>query len=255
MIQKFLFSIPAFNQERMIRVYVPNNYHQTDIRYPVLYMHDGQNVFQDEEAFGGVSLGLEDFLERTGLAVIVVAIDRHMSHEERINEYCPWVNGDYSKTILGSTCPLGGKGEAYVDFIVHELKPHIDRTYRTLADRSSMAGFSLGGLISTYAACRYPHIFQRVAVMSSGFYRNQEEIEQLVSLSDLSAIEKFYLDFGTDEAGEDAEISQVFVKSNLSVYHLLETKIGCTEFQIIEGGRHNYTEFRNRVPQIFSFLF
>ena len=192
MLEKFTIPISAFNHERTIRVYTPTNYgfEQTK-RYPVLYMHDGQNVFEDRDAIQGVSLGLEDYLNKSGLELIVVGIDTNTLGDERKNEYCPWVDGEYSKNLIGSASTTGGKGEAYVEFLVHELKPFIDSKYRTLEDSTSIAGVSLGGLISTYAACRYPHIFTKVATISSAFWRNKEEIEKLLKHTDLSLIENF----------------------------------------------------------------
>ncbi|MEW9502774.1 alpha/beta hydrolase [Jeotgalibacillus marinus] len=230
--------ITSFKQERLIRVYLPKNYNKENKRYPVLYMHDGQNVFCDHDAIGGTSLELENYLDEKGLEVIVVGIDQNS--EERINEYCPWVNGEYSKKIVGQISPSGGKGIQYIDFIVNELKPFIDNKYRTLKDRTAMAGVSLGGLISTYAACRYPQIFNNIAILSSAFYRNQEEIERLLQDSDLASIEKFYLDCGTKEAGEEDLISKEFLASNKAIYEILREKIPHTTFETINDAKHNY---------------
>ena len=225
MLEKFPVYMTSFKQERMIRVYLPENYNNENRRYPVLYMHDGQNVFEDEGAIKGVSLGMKDYLDESGMELIVVAIDQNPEGEERVNEYCPWVNGALSEQILGYASPSGGRGEEYLDFIVEELKPLIDQKYRTLKNHTSMAGISLGGLISTYAACRYPKIFKRVAALSTGFYRNQEEIENLLRNSDLSALEKFYMDFGTKEVGEDEEMNKVFLDLRNRVYDILNGKI------------------------------
>ncbi len=245
----------SFNQERLIRVYLPHGYNEKDKRFPVLYMHDGQNVFEDEGAIKGVSLGMKDYLDKSGLEVIVVAVDLNPEGEERINEYCPWVNGEVSKQILGYASPTGGRGEEYIGFIVNELKPLIDGKYRTLENHSSMAGISLGGLISTYAACCYPHIFKRIAALSPGFYRNQEEIEELLRTSDLSEIEKFYMDFGTKEVGADEELNQVFLTLTKGVYEILNNKISNLNFQIIDDAEHAYIFFRKRIPEVFSYLF
>jgi predicted alpha/beta superfamily hydrolase len=253
MLENFLIPITPFNHERMIQVYLPQSYHQSDKRYPVLYMHDGQNVFQDEEAIGGVSLGLKDFLDESELEIIVVAIDQNP--EERINEYCPWLHGTYSEKILEYACELGGKGGEYVDFIVNELKPLIDTKYRTLEDRTAMAGISLGGLLSTYAACRYPQIFTRIAAISSGFYRNQEAIEECVRESDLSSVERFYLDFGTKEGKGDEEVSKEVIAFNQAVAVLVSSKIPNAKIRMVDGGEHNYTSFKKRVPDIFTYLF
>ncbi|KRF20181.1 alpha/beta hydrolase [Paenibacillus sp. Soil787] len=255
MIEKFQIQMTSFFQDRIIRVYLPQDYNEVTDRYPVLYMHDGQNVFEDEAAFGGISLGLKDYLDNERLDVIVVGIDRHASNEERVNEYCPWKNGEYSKQLLGQVDPLGGKGKAYLEFIVHELKPFIDSKYRTISDDTSIAGISLGGLISTFAACCYPHIFKRVFAMSSAFYRNQEEMENLIRNSELSSIDKFYLDCGTNEAGSNEMISKEFLASNKNIFDILKTKITNTQLEILEEAEHKYIYFKKRAPDIFSFLY
>ncbi|AGK52313.1 putative esterase [Bacillus sp. 1NLA3E] len=248
----FPIYITSFEQERLIRVYLPKNYNKQNQSYPVLYMHDGQNVFQDNDAIGGTSLELENYLDENGLEVIVVGIDQNS--EERINEYCPWINGEYSKKILGQASSAGGKGIQYVDFIVNELKPFIDNKYRTLKDRTAMAGISLGGLISTYAMCRYPQVFKSIAVLSSAFYRNQEEIEKLIQDTDLSLIEMFYLDCGTKEAGKEDMISNEFLASNKAVFTILREKLPNAKFETIKDAEHNYYFFKKRVPEIVSYL-
>lgn len=252
MIEKFQVKMKAFNEDRMIRVLLPENYHQGLKKYPVLYMHDGQNAFNDNEAIGGHSLKLEDYIKKNKIELIIVAIDQNS--QERMNEYCPWKNGEYSKKLLGKTDPTGGKGKEYVDFIVDELKPFIDEKYRTNLDRTFMAGISLGGLISTYAACAYPHIFRNIAVISSAFFRNQEEIEKLLKSSDLNQLEQFYLDAGTSESKNDQSVSAGFLKSNQAIYEILKEKNVNVTFNIIEGGQHHYLEFRKRVPDIFSYF-
>ncbi|MGG1676042.1 alpha/beta hydrolase [Neobacillus sp. NRS-1170] len=255
MLENFPVYMSSFKQERMIRVYLPESYNEYERRYPVLYMHDGQNVFEDEGAIRGISLGMKDHLEQTGLDIIVVAIDLNPEGEERINEYCPWVNGETSKKVLGYASSSGGRGEEYLDFILHELKPLIDKKYRTVTDHTSMAGISLGGHISTYAACKYPHIFKRIAAISPGFYRNQEEIEKLLRSSDLSSIERFYIDFGTKEVGEDEEMNQLFLGLTNGVYDILKSKVENLHFEVIEGAEHRYEFFRKRIPGMISYLY
>lgn len=255
MLENFPVYMSSFEQERMIRVYLPNGYNETHKRYPVLYMHDGQNVFVDEDSSNGVSLGMKDYLDQSGLEIIVVAIDFNPEGKERVNEYCPWVNGEISKKVLGYSCSSGGRGKEYIDFILRELKPLIDHKYRTLEDQTSMAGISLGAQISTYAACNYPHIFKRIAAISPGFYRNQEEMETLLRNSDLSAIENFYMDFGTKEVGEDEEMNQFFLGLTNGVVEILKGKVANLNFQFIENAEHRYEFFRKRIPGMLSYLY
>ncbi|OLS40610.1 alpha/beta hydrolase [Bacillus sp. MRMR6] len=255
MVEIFSIYMCSFQQERMIRVYLPKSYQEGAKRYPVLYMHDGQNVFEDEGSIKGVSLGLKDYLDEKSLEIIVVAIDLNTEGEERINEYCPWLHGETAKEILGYACPSGGKGEEYLDFIISELKPFIDRKYRTIENETSMAGISLGALISTYAACRYPHVFKKIAALSPGYYRNLEEIEKFIVQSDLSGVEKFYMDFGTKELGEDEALQFRFSTMISGVYEMLDNKIPDTKYETIEKGEHNYASFKTRIPHVISYLY
>ncbi|WP_053362282.1 alpha/beta hydrolase-fold protein [Bacillus sp. FJAT-27251] len=248
------FIVPLFNKERQIRVYLPKSYSSTAMRYPVLYMHDGQNVFNNHDAIGGVSLDLHDYLDEHAVDLIVVAIDQNPEGEERIHEYCPWTNGEFSVKLLGYQSSAGGKGKAYIDFVVQQLKPLIDRNYRSKADASYMAGISLGGLISVYAACMYPQVFKRVAGISSGFYRNQEEIEKLAVQADLSLLERVYLDCGTNEGRHDEEISKLALESNRRVYDILKGKVEDTRFQVIDNGEHHYEAFKKRIPEVLVSL-
>lgn len=255
MLEKFHVYMSSFKQERMIRVYLPLNYHDSNKSYPVLYMHDGQNVFEDEGAIKGVSLGLKDYLDQNKIEIIVAAIDLNPEGEERINEYCPWVNGAIAERVIGHPVSAGGKGEQYLEFIVDELKPLIDDKYRTIKDQTSMAGISLGGLISTYAACTYPQIFKRIAAISPGYYRNQEELEVFVRDSDLSGVERFYMDFGTHEISGDSELNNEFSEMIQSIYEIVSSKIADTRYETIQNGEHNYTSFKKRIGEVISYLY
>ncbi|OZM56963.1 esterase [Lottiidibacillus patelloidae] len=254
MIEVFPVKITAFNLERTIRVHLPEDYQKFDKTYPVLYMHDGQNLFSNEDAAtkSGQSLELKKYLEEHPLDVIIVGID---STEERANELCPWENGAFSRDVFGRTETYGGKGKDYVDFIVNELKPVIDEKYRTIVDRTFMVGISLGGLISVYAACTYPNIFTRIAGISTAFYANQEKMEELVSSVNLANVERFYLDCGTTEAGEDAVISENFLQSNEKVVNLLmEKEVKNFRFEVITGAKHHYDDFKKRIPDVLQYL-
>ncbi|MCP8967650.1 alpha/beta hydrolase [Ectobacillus ponti] len=238
--------------DRTVTVYLPEGYGEK--RYPVLYMHDGQNVFRDSEAVGGVSLGLEQYLAENGLEVIVAAI--HISTEKgfRVNEYCPWEGGLLGRQLSGDAEPRAPRGTEYVDWIVQELKPLIDHTYRTLPEQTFMAGISLGAHISLYAAIRYPHIFKRIGAVSAGFYRNQEKLEDVLAAADLSGLERVYMDCGTREAGPEEEVSRAFLASNQAICDRLQEKGVPVEFYIMEGAEHSYSCFRQRVPELLGAL-
>lgn len=248
-----VFMIP-FNLYRTVRVFLPEDYHQNEKQYPVLYMHDGQNLFKDEDASYGTSWGIADFLSISGLDLIVVGIDCNQEGFKRLDEYGPWVSAAMPMVYPEIKETVGGEGKEYIDFIVQELKPMIDQKYRTKPDESSMAGSSMGGLISTYAACAYPEIFKRVAAVSPAYWFNQDEIENLISESDLAGVERFYLDIGTRESSDKEDCCRD-VASSKTVYKLLKEKIEDCRFEIIMDAVHNETAWRDRVPQIFSYLY
>ncbi|MEO6818351.1 MAG: alpha/beta hydrolase-fold protein [Ginsengibacter sp.] len=157
------FYIPQLDRYRRIWIYLPPDYNMSTKRYPVLYMHDGQNLFDNVTSFSG-EWGVDEFLDSMYIKgkkeVIVIGIDN--GHDKRMNEYNPW---DFQKT---------GKGEGgqYVDFLVNTLKPFIDKTYRTNIDKKNtfIAGSSMGGLISYYAAFKYPDVFGGAGVFSPSFW-------------------------------------------------------------------------------------
>lgn len=156
------FSIPQLHRTRRIWIYLPPGYNSSSKRYPVLYMHDGQNVFDDSTSFAG-EWGVDETLDSISSRkreIIVVAIDN--GGAKRINEYCPYGMEKFGK----------GEGSEYVDFLVKNLKPFIDKNYRTEKDKQNtfIAGSSMGGLISMYAVLRYPKVFGGAGVFSPAFW-------------------------------------------------------------------------------------
>ena len=156
------FYIPQLDRHRRIWIYLPASYRGSKKKYPVLYMHDGQNVFDEATSAYG-EWGVDEALDSLGKQhkeTIVVAIDN--GAEKRLNEYSPYDMDKYGK----------GEGDAYVDFLVQTLKPYIDKHYRTLKDEKNtfIAGSSMGGLISFYAILKYPKVFGGAGVFSPAFW-------------------------------------------------------------------------------------
>jgi len=155
------FFIPQLNRTRRVWIYLPSDYSGSKKNYPVLYMHDGQNVFDDLTSFAG-EWNVDETLDSIGKhseEMIVIAIDHGGS--KRINEYCP-----YDMEKFGE-----GEGDKYVDFLVKTLKPFIDKNYRTLKNKQNtfIAGSSMGGLISMYAILKYPRVFGGAGIFSPSF--------------------------------------------------------------------------------------
>ncbi|WP_215143224.1 alpha/beta hydrolase [Exiguobacterium qingdaonense] len=257
MIETKDITITPFERNRTIRIYTPADYETSGKRYPVLYMHDGQNCFDDEDASYKMSWRVGEYLDASKRDLIVVAIDCAPEYK-RLDEYGPWENPYIGESWLGRDLSLGGEGSAYIEYIAQELKPQIDADYRTIPDETAMMGSSMGGLISTYAACVYPTVFKRVAALSSAFWFNQTELERFIQANDLNGIERLYLDVGTKEVEEPTKTgptSELYIESSERVYELLKEKVEQTRFEIIEDGLHNELAWRERFPMVVSYLF
>lgn len=159
------FFMPQLQKTRRIWIYLPPSYQSANKSYPVLYMQDGQNLF-DAFTSGYGEWGIDetlDSLAAKGMAEsIVVGIDH--GGVARMTEYNPY------QSSYGA-----GQGKAYVEFLVHTLKPYVDQHYRTLTDRqhTAIAGSSMGGLIAMYAMASYPNVFGAAGIFSPAFWIGQ----------------------------------------------------------------------------------
>lgn len=158
------FYIPQLNSHRKVTILLPHNYDKVNHNYPVLYMQDGQNLFDKSAPFGtwGIDEKLAILAERGMGDVIVVGVDH--GNDKRINEYTP-----------ANELPIGighGEGTKYLDFVANTLKPYIDTNFRTVPDAANTAfgGSSMGGLISHYAALYHSDTFSKVMIFSPSFW-------------------------------------------------------------------------------------
>jgi predicted alpha/beta superfamily hydrolase len=186
---------PRLSNTRDVLVYLPPSYGQTDRRFPVLYMHDGQNLFDPATSFAGewgVDETMEHLAHHEGLEAIVVGVPN--TGRFRIDEYSPFV-----EPRLG-----GGRGDSYLGFLSYTLKPIIDRDFHTLPDRDNtgLLGSSMGGLISLYGYFGYSEVFGLAGVMSPSLWFGGEAIYDYIDAAEF-APGRIYLDAGTRELGED----------------------------------------------------
>lgn len=184
---------PELGNTRDILVYLPSTYRRDSRRYPVIYMQDGQNLFDPRTSFAGdwgLLPALADLPPRTP-EPLVVAIPNVGA--DRIGEYSP-----FSDPKAG-----GGQGDRYLDFILHTLKPAIDREFRTLPGRegTGIAGSSMGGLLSLYGFFRRPESFGFVASLSPSLWFADGAIFPFVEAAPYVP-GKVYLDIGTAEGAE-----------------------------------------------------
>ncbi len=184
---------PELGNQRDVLVYLPASYHGGDRRYPVVYMHDGQNLFDPVTSFAG-DWDLGEHLAaaaRRSAEAIVVAVPN--MGEKRIDEYSPFTDPEQG----------GGRGQLYLEFLTATLKPLVDGRYRTLTGRAhtGIAGSSMGGLISLYAFFHYQRWFGFAGVMSPSLWFGEAAIFPAVESAPFVP-GKIYLDIGTLEGSD-----------------------------------------------------
>ena len=185
------FDMPQLGRKRRIWVYLPVGYEENNNRYPVLYMNDGQNLFDAAQSFSGewrVDESLDGWVYDGGRGCIVVGIDN--GGDRRIDEYSPW------PTQYG-----GGEGDEYASFLVHTLKPYIDKNYRTLKSRryTGIMGSSMGGLIALYSTIEYQQTFGFSGIFSPALWITDGWREQLQATGRKRSV-RFYILAGKNES-------------------------------------------------------
>lgn len=159
------FFMPQLNKSRRVWIYLPPGYEISLKYYPVIYIQDGQNDFDDATSYigeWGIDETVENLIAAGHTEAIIVGIAN--GEGDRIDEYSPWINATYG----------GGDGDAYAEFIVSTLKPYMDANYRTLPDRENTAigGSSLGAFISYYMTLAYDSVFAKAFIFSPSFWFN-----------------------------------------------------------------------------------
>ena len=243
------FVMPQLGRTRRIWLYLPPDYATTSNTYPVLYMQDGQNVFDATTSFAG-EWGVDETLDRLHRegdpGCIVVAVE---NSAHRTDEYNPWKNPEHPERG-------GGEGDQYVDFLVHTLKPYVDQHYRTRPDRrhTGVAGSSAGGLISLYAALTHPEVFGRAGIFSCASWIVPEEISACIRSAKLPADTRFYF-----VAGEFEGPAGIYAKHQRELVALLGAAGLSTTSQIRSvaspDGQHAEWFWRREFPAAYQWLF
>ena len=249
MIEIKKIQIPKLPTEKPRRqyVYLPKGYEASDARYPVLYMLDGHNVFYDRHATYGKSWGMREYLQRTKLPIILVAVECNPEGFRRLFEYSPW---DFS-----APRPVGnvqGLGKITMDWFTKVLKPEIDAAYRTLPDRAHtmIGGSSMGGLMSLYAAVEYNEIFSRVAALSPSLWVSPKNLRELIRSHSLSDPTLIYMDMGTGEIDSKRRTLAAMFETAKEL-----SKAGAdVSANVIPGAEHNEAAWEKRIPDVFRYL-
>jgi alpha-glucosidase len=238
-VSSFEIFAPELNIQKKIWVYLPLDYDTSDKKYPVMYMHDAQNLFDKKTAFAG-EWEVDETLNKMNAQIIVIGIEH--GNEKRLDELTPFKNEKYG----------GGNGDNYLNFIIKTLKPKVDSVYRTKSNAKNTAifGSSLGGLLSFYAVVKHPEVFGKAGVFSPSFWFNNK-MYTLMENAEKTKAQIYFL------AG-DRE-SETMVADLKKMQTLLDRNrcecLKLTKTVIIEGGEHNEKLWKENFAKAVQWLF
>lgn len=233
------FDIPQLGRKRRIWIYLPAGYQKTHRSYPVIYMHDGQNLF-DAYTSGYGEWGIDELMDQLpdAKACIIVGIDH--GGENRITEYDPY-DSKYGK----------GRGDDYADFLVKTLKPYIDKHYHTLtaAKYTAIAGSSMGGLISMYTAFKYPGVFRTAGIFSPAFWIAPQVYQDADKANELY-LSRFYFVCGDAES----ESMVADMDKMTAIIAAKKHKASNVKVTVVKGAGHNEKQWQGDFPAFYDWF-
>ncbi len=235
---------PPLGRKRRIAALLPYDYDETDKRYPVLYLQDGQNLLEYRSPYGNwnVDRRLEEMAKEGKGDIIIIAIDH--AEEDRIREFSP-----PEVTKFGVSA-----GRQYAQYMVKELKPFVDENFRTLPGRqfTGVGGSSMGGLISIYCAFIYPEIFGKIMVFSPSLWLTPKIYFQAINFFNPFQT-KIYLYAGGKEGASMVPNVQR-LKTAFQRKGLDGSKIQFN-LSIDPEGEHNEAKWGEEFPRAVEWLF
>lgn len=235
----FEIKAPQLDTIKKIYVYLPLNYETSNKKYPVIYMHDAQNLFDIKTSYVG-EWNVDETLDSLKANVIIIGIEH--GNNKRIDELTPYKNEKYG----------GGKADLYLDFIVSNLKPYIDKTYRTKSNKSNTAimGSSLGGLVSFYAGLKYPKVFGKVGCFSPSFWFSDEIYKLTENKKKINT--KIYFMCGDSE-------NETMVDEMIKMEDIIRNKrcdcLHLSHMSVVKDGKHNEKLWAKEFAKAYLWLF
>ena len=239
----YQFIMPELDRQRIIRLYLPPSYQDSDKRYPVIYMHDGQNLFDDMTALAGewgVDESLNQLAAKMGFEVIVIGIDN--AAKFRMTELSPWENKRFGEA----------QGKQYMNFIVEVVKPYIDTNFRTKADRlhTAIMGSSMGGLISHYGVHAYPEVFSKAGIFSPSYWYSQD-VFAFTQFQKVRLDARLYVMYGDNEGNGMIADTHKMQRQLRHQGHPRQN----TLFKRVPNGEHNEQLWRAEFTEAVQWLF
>jgi predicted alpha/beta superfamily hydrolase len=237
---------------RKVTVYLPPGYGaDPERRYPVLYMHDGQNLINPEDAFGGVVWGVDETAQQlilTGAIEPLIIVGIYNAGKHRVDEYTP------VRSETGRMRGHGGRADHYGRMIIEEIKPFIDREYLTKPERefTGLGGSSLGGLVSLYLGFKRPDVFSRLAVLSPAvWWANNQIIREAAKIGERLPL-RIWLDIGKREGSRIKH--QVRALREILLANGWRTDLDFAYYEIPEA-RHEEAAWAARFGEVLKFLY
>jgi predicted alpha/beta superfamily hydrolase len=234
---------------RDLIVYLPPGYHeQEQRRFPVLFLHDGQNLFDGATSFiPGMDWHVgqtADYCIQAGLVEPLIIVGIYNAGKQRLGEYTPT-----RMPKLG-----GGRANRYAKFLLEEVRPFLLSNYRVLggAENTGIGGSSLGGLVSLYLGLRLPHVFGKIAALSPSVWWNQRVILRFADAAPVDPLPRIWLDIGTREGERIVEDVERFRDILLGKGWRRGRDL---HYQRVEGAEHNEAAWAQRVAPFLQFLF
>lgn len=252
-IETFSLDIPLSQSPRKIYVYVPDSYGRSDRLYPVLYMFDGHNLFEDSEATYGKCWGIKKYLDENGIDLIVIGQDCSHIGNKRMDEYCPL---PFDKVPFSFLDPDVKEGDITARWFAETLKPYCEKHYRVHRHRShtGIAGSSMGGLMAQYCIAKHNDVFSKAGCVSSASYFCIDPLCDLIRSSDIKKNTRIYMDLGSRES-DLPEAIFTCTSQMLRINHLFAEK-GCTTWpNFILGGTHSEASWEKIFPDMLAFLY
>lgn len=253
-----------FVNDRNVEIWLPEGYPQKGIKYQVLYMHDGQNVFNKETAYTGVAWEMDQKMDSLTMAQAIkptIVVTAWNTNKKRFSEYMPQLPGELTESAFAKAELKKNTGydklysDDYLKFLTSELRPFINENFQTSTkpEHTAIMGSSMGGLISLYAMIKYPEVYGKIGCVSTHWpipLLGEAFIKELPTSVPQAGNHKIYFDHGTKTLDYNYEPYQLRVNDMFKDLGYTDEDLLYKKF---EGHIHNEKDWQRRaaIPLVF----